>query len=186
MQRSCNEFAENAMKEPAPSRYQSECVKVKRRIFFYDDNILRNRRDRYFKEIKGNRSLHAVVSTDGGCNVSTRQLSCYCNACLDCRYESCQNSAFFGEWEEQELAREDGHYPTVVTRSDISTTLEAIKNLATKHATVAIASADRGEDYYLLQVTGDGPEILSKEETDDWGGYIPTRCRNHLWMVPYS
>ena len=161
------------MKEPAPSRYQSECVKVKRRIFFYDDNILRNRRDRYFKEIKGNRSIHAVVSTDGGCSVSTRQLSCYCDACLDCRYESCQNSAFVGEWEEQELAREDGHYPTVVTRSDISTTLEAIKNLATKHATVAIASADRGEDYYLLQVTGDGPEILSKEETDDWGATYP-------------
>ena len=64
--------------------------------------------------------------------------------------------------------------------------LEAIKNLATKHATVASASADPGEDYYLLQVTGDGPEILSKEETDDWGGYIPTRCRNHLRMVPYS
>ena len=48
--------------------------------------------------------------------------------------------------------------------------LEAIKNLATKHATVASASADPGEDYYLLQVTGDGLEILSKEETDDWGG----------------
>ena len=146
---------------------------MKRRIFFYDDNILRNHRDRYFKEIKGNRSIHAVVSTDGGCSVSTRQLSCYCDACLDCRYESCQNSAFVGEWEEQELACEDGHYPTVMTRSDISTTLEAIKNLATKHATVAIASADRGEDYYLLQVTGDGPEILSKEETDDWGATYP-------------
>ena len=41
---------------------QSECVKVKRRIFFYDDNILHNCRDRYFKEIKGNQSIHAVVS----------------------------------------------------------------------------------------------------------------------------
>ena len=85
----------------------------------------------YFKEINGNRSIDAVVSTDGGCSVSTRQLSCYCDACLDCQYESCQSSAFVGKWEEQELAGEDGHHPTVVTRGDISRTLEAIKNLAT-------------------------------------------------------
>ena len=166
------EFAENTTKEPAPSRYQSECVKVKRRIFFYDDNILRNRRDRFFKVIKENRAIHAITSTDGGCSVSSRQLFCYCDACLDCRYESCQNSANVDKWEEQELVREDGHHSTVVTRGDFSTTLEAIKNLATKHATVAIASADQGEDYFLLQITGDGPEILSKEEADDWGLHI--------------
>ena len=66
------EFAERTMKDPAPSRYQSESVKVKRRIFFYDGDILLNRRDRYFKEVRGNRSIHAVVSTDGGCSISTR------------------------------------------------------------------------------------------------------------------
>ena len=53
------------MKDPTPLQYQSEEVKVKRRIFFYDDGILCNRRDRYFKEIKGNRCIHAVMSTDG-------------------------------------------------------------------------------------------------------------------------
>ena len=100
-------FAENTIKEPAPSRYQSECVKVKCRIFFYDDNILHNRRDRFFVEI-GNRAIHAITSTDGGCSVSSRQLSCYCDACLDCQYESCKNSAHVDEWE-------DGHHSTVVT-----------------------------------------------------------------------
>ena len=48
-------------------------------------------------------------------------------------------------------------------------TLEAIKHLATKDAIVAIASADRGEEYYLLQVIGDGPDVLLTEERDDWG-----------------
>ena len=98
------------------------------------------------------------------------------------------NSAFVDKWEEQELACEDGHYPTVVTRSDISTMLEAIKNLATKHATVAIASADPGEDYYLLQVTGDEPEILSKEETDVGELHIPTRCREIIsgWFLTHN
>ncbi len=110
------------------------------------------------------------MSTDGGCSLSSRQLSCYCDACLDCQYESCENSAYVGKWEEQELERKDGHHPTVVTRSDVSATLEVIKDLATKDAIVAIASADKGADYYLLQVTGDGPEVLSEDETDDWGG----------------
>ena len=161
------------MKDPAPSRYQSENVTLKRRIFFYDDDILRNRRDRYFKEIKGNRSIHAVMSTDGGCSLSSRRLSCYCDACLDCQYDSCENLAYVDGWEEQGLEREGDHQPTVVTRGDVTTTLESIKHLATKDSIVAIASGDRGTEYYLLQVTGDGPEVLSIEETDDWGSTYP-------------
>ena len=31
----------------------------------------------------------------------------------------------------------------------------------------------RGEDYYLLQVTWDGPEGISAEESDDWGASYP-------------
>ena len=123
------------------------------------------------------------MSTDGGCTISSRQLSCYCNTCLDCSYEGCENLAYVSEWEEQELQCEDGQQHTVVTRGDISTALESIKNLATKDSIVAIASADKGADYYLLEITGDGPEIFSSEEKDDWGGYIPTGRRNHSWMV---
>ena len=161
------------MKDPAPSQYQSENVKVKRRIFFYDDDILCNRRDRYFKEIKGNRSIHAVMSTDGDCSLSSRHLSCYCDACLDCQYDSCENLACVDGWEEQGLEQEGGRQPTVVTRGDVTTTLESIKHLATKDSIVAIASEDRGTEYYLLQVTGDGPEVLSIEETNDWGSTYP-------------
>ena len=50
-------FAENNLKTPAPSRYQSENVQLKRRIFFYVENVNRNRRARYFKEVKGNRAI---------------------------------------------------------------------------------------------------------------------------------
>ena len=99
------EFAESTMKDPAPSRYQSESVKVKRRIFFYDSDILRNRKDPYFKKVRGNRSIHAVVSTDGGCSISTRCLSCYCDAYLDFQYDQCENSLYIDNWEEQELER---------------------------------------------------------------------------------
>ena len=126
-------------------------------------NINRNQRDRYFKKVKGNRSIHAVMSTDGGCTLSSRSLSCYCDPCLECNYEACENSNYVSGWEEQDLERQEGHHRTAVTRSDVSTTIEVIKDLAAKHAIVAIASADRGEDYYLLQVTSDGPEVLEVE-----------------------
>ena len=161
------------MKDPAPSRYQSDCVKVKRRVFFYDEDILRNRGDRYFKEIAGNRSIHAILSSDGGCTLSSRKLSCYCSACLECDYESCENSNYVNNWEEQALEREGGHQRTTVTRSDISTIIETFKELSTKGAIVAIASGDRGTDYYLLEVTSNGPEILKTEEKDDWGAAYP-------------
>ena len=60
-----------------------------------------------------------------------------------------------------------------VTQGDVSDVLEGIKQLATKGAIVAIASADGGENYYLLEVTGDGPEVISAEESDDWGASYP-------------
>ena len=78
-------------------------------------------------------------------------------------------SVYVDQWEEQELEREYSHQDTIVTRGDISTALEGINELATKGAIVAIASMDTGEDYYLLQVTGDGPEVITAEESDDWG-----------------
>ena len=104
------------MKDPAPSWYQSEIFKVKQRIFIYDDDILRNRRDRYFKEIKGNKSIHGVMSTDSGCSLNSRRLSSYCDACLDCQYDSCENLAYIDGWEEQGLEQEGGHQPTAVMR----------------------------------------------------------------------
>ena len=109
-----------------------------------------------------------------GVVVSVRGVvSCYCDACLDFQYDQCENSLYVDNWEEQELEREHGHQPSVVTRGDVSDALEGIKQLATKGAIVATASADRGEDYYLLQVTGDGPEVISAEESDNWGASYP-------------
>ena len=34
---------------------------------------------------------------------------------------------------------------------------------------MAIASGDVDEDYYLLKVSGNGPEVLSRSTKDDWG-----------------
>ena len=45
-------FAENNLKTPAPSRYQSENVQLKRQILFYKVD-----RGRYLKEVKGNQAI---------------------------------------------------------------------------------------------------------------------------------
>ena len=42
-----------------------------------------------------------------------------------------------------------------------------------KGSTVAIASADVGEDYYLLKVTSDYPETLKSHVTDDFNVSYP-------------
>ena len=38
---------------------------------------------------------------------------------------------------------------------------------------VAIAAGDPGEEYYLLKITGNGPEHLRKGDKDDWHTCFP-------------
>ena len=51
---------------------------------------------------------------------------------------------------------------------DIQEEREGIKDLVTKDALIAIASGDPGVEYYLLKVTGYGPEVVTERATDDW------------------
>ena len=55
-------FAQDNLKTPAPSRYQSVNVQLKTQVFFYVEKVDRDRRGRYFKEVKGNRSIRSVLS----------------------------------------------------------------------------------------------------------------------------
>ena len=161
-------FAEKNLKTPAPSRYQSENVHLKRRIFFYVEQVNRDRRRRYFKEVKGNRAIHSVLSGTTSCCIRTRQLSCYCENCIEEEYEACKNSDYVSAWQTVQLESEIQQQARV-TRSETVENLSSIKDLLTKDAVVAIASGDPGEDYYLLKITGNGPEILERRVKDDWG-----------------
>lgn len=62
---------------------------------------------------------------------------------------------------------------TSTTRSQAAERAFAIKELVTKDAVVAIAAADAGQEYYLLQATGNGPKILQAATADDWGMRFP-------------
>ena len=178
-------FAETNLKTPAPSRYQSENVQLKRRIFFYVDKVNRDRRGRYFKEVKGNRAIHSVLSGSNSCSIRTRQLSCYCENCIEEDYEACQNADYVSAWQTVQLETETLQQNRVTTRSDASENVSSVKELLAKNTIVAIASGDPGEEYYLLKVTGNGPEILNKRIKDDWGMCFPTGAevlRGHFFV----
>ena len=82
-------FAENNLKTPAPSRYQSENVQLKRIIFFYVEKVCRDRHRRYFKEVKGNPAIHSVLSGSNSCKIQMCHLSCYCKTCVEEEYKAC-------------------------------------------------------------------------------------------------
>ena len=162
------DYAERNLKEPAPSRYQSENVTLKRRIFFYVDKVNRDRPYRLFTEVKGNRSIHSIISTCESNSLDVRQLSCYCNHCIDGDYSECEDKEHLDDWETIEIQQEKGYGHQRATRGDIQEQREGIKDLVTKDALIAIASGDPGVEYYLLKVTGNGPEVLTEKATNDW------------------
>ena len=67
---------------------------------------------------------------------------------------------------------------------DIQEQWEGIKDLVTKDALIAIASGDPGVEYYLLKLTGNGPEVVTERATDDWScthrAGAEVFCRNFL------
>lgn len=180
------DFAQRNMKDPAPSRYQSESVALERRIFFYVDKVNRDRPYRLFTEIRGNRSIHSVLSSGESNSLDVRQLSCYCNHCIDGDYNECDNQWYVDSWEAIEIEPERGYGHQRATRAEIQEQREGIKDLISKDAVVAIASGDPGEEYYLMKVTGNGLEVLDKRTTDDWSSSYPAGAevfRGHFFIA---
>ena len=137
-------FAQENMQLPLPG------VSLSRRIFFYVETHDRDRPHRQFKEIKGNRSIHSILADGQGGNLKVRGLSCYCDFCLRNEFEHCSNTARIKGWENQILESET--VDRRVTRADASEIREGILDLITRESTVAIASGDASQDYYLLKV----------------------------------
>ena len=168
-----HEFAIANLKDPSFSQYQSHNVKLKRRVFFYVDEVDRNRKDRLFNEVKGNREIHSIVGEPDGVTLKTRTISCYCENCLKKNYQDCWNKEYVPPWSSVTITQERSYGDERITRSAFLDYNSRIVDLVTSNSIVAVASADRGEDYYLLKVTGDGPEVRNGPITDEWGAKYP-------------
>lgn len=80
---------------------------------------------------------------------------------------SAQKTEYVENWEQIQLESE--RVERRATRADMNEQRERIVDLISANSTVAIASGDVDEDNYLLKVSGNGPEVLSRSTKGDWG-----------------
>ena len=182
------EYAKENLTEPSSTRYKSQSVGLKRRIFIYVEQHRRNRKNRRFKQIKGSRQIHSIMATDesAGSHLKTRLLSCYCEYCLDGDFGACENSDIVDGWEEIHIETE--RITRRVTRSQVvGEERNGLKDIVSEGSCVAIASGDPGEDYYLLKVS-EGPKELQRLTRDDWGATYPAGAEvlSGHWLLPVT
>ena len=155
-------FAHTTLEDIAPARYAKDKRILKRRAFFYVPEHNHSRPHRQFTEVEGNRAIHSVRSVSPNC-IETRKLSCYCENCLCGHYRICVNKSYVDEWRPVTMEQENAGRR--VTRAEVERQVEPLKAMITPGSVVAIAAADRGEDYYLFLVTR--PPASTPEEFKD-------------------
>ena len=120
------DYTKENLNKPSTTRYKSQSVGLKRRILFYVEEHQRNRR---FKQIKGSRQIYSILATNESAEsrLKTRRLSCYCDQCLDCDYEVCENRDFVDEWEEINIEPEGT--ARRITRTEVEEQRGGIRDL---------------------------------------------------------
>ena len=83
-------------------------------------------------------------------------------------YEACKNADYVSAWRTV-LLETESQQQNRMTRLETAENLSLIKEHLSRNTVVAIASGDPEKEYYLLKITGNGPEHLRKRVKDDWG-----------------
>ncbi|XP_072015461.1 uncharacterized protein [Amphiura filiformis] len=101
---------------------QIEKHSYRRTCFFIShEDINRDRGDRYTKTVPGTMKLHSVKSVKTGV-VATRNLSCFCDACLQLDGSAqCQNAAYVGGWKEEWLFNKHNSGGNPIPHEDVPT-----------------------------------------------------------------
>ena len=77
-------------------------VTISRRDFISLTDVERNRNESEVQTLNGTRKLHAVRSTGTNYILDTRNLSCYCDSCIN-NQGDCENREFVCQWERKSL-----------------------------------------------------------------------------------
>ena len=146
------DFAEANLTLPLSTRFQSQVVKLKRRVFFFFfvTEHDRDRPFRMFKEVRNNHTIHSILANGPARSLQIRKLLCHCESCLLTEYQDCKNKSFVENWEP--IVLECERVERRATHADIIEQQERIIELISSNSTVAIASGDVDEDYYFFRV----------------------------------
>ena len=169
------EFLSKNFTKPA-----SDKAELNSRIFFYVPPNEIVRKGRQFSDVPGNRKIHCVKLDGENSHLLTNTRSCYCPGCRYGELDKCCNKDFLDDW--QTVNIEMLSLPSdKVTRSEPSpeaTRVEGIAELVTEGSVVAVAAeGDPNYDHYLFQVTSQQPELLAKNEQDEYGAVVPKGCK---------
>jgi hypothetical protein len=162
------DFYDYLQKHCRETKDKSLCAK---RHFRYIETVERNR-DRLFKSIQNNRTIHQIRSTTSHQGIlNVKKLSCYtCDQCLEGKYTMCDSEQTGGntvikvEKEGESVASDDDE-------GDVYREV-ALHEVVRRGTLVAIYTDDETDDYYLARATKQA-EILTQSETDDWGNSFP-------------
>ena len=164
------EFAETYLisREISPSAQLSQ-----RRFFYVDAEDVKGEHDKdKYGTIQGTHGLHSVASTGCDGKINVRELTCYCQECVQ---EQCENKShvtpfreiFFGSGAgdivETDSVEDDSGDSTDTTPLDYTNLIGMDSFVAIKPSSDAIYS------FFLLHVTSDGVYELEKDTTSQYG-----------------
>ena len=100
------DFARANLSFPSSTRFQSQVVNFRRRVFFFVSEHDRECPYRMFKELKNNSSTHSILANGPQRNLKIRKLSCYCKNFHLSEYNDCASKELVHNWEEIEIETE--------------------------------------------------------------------------------
>ena len=84
------DFVKANLTLPLSTSFQSQVVKLKRRVFFFVTEHDRDRPFRMFKEVRNNHSIHSILANGPERSLQIRKLSWHCESCLLTEYQDCE------------------------------------------------------------------------------------------------
>ncbi len=149
-------------------------VKLKRRVFKYVENVTGSQRFAKTITTEKVRKIHAIRSCGQNGTLYVRELSCYCVACTEMRYDECLQKQWVPPWRKLVLKLADAN--TTENENDEATeTPEGPLEMHKVGNDVAVSYGDHitNGEIELFNVTNVTPITLQADSADPWGDPIP-------------
>ncbi|XP_064649611.1 uncharacterized protein LOC135501423 [Lineus longissimus] len=159
----CNYLEQNLT---IPSQDMQDGCCHKPRTFFYVDaeNIQRKRPSRHPNTgVKGTRSLHCVRGISPG-HLMTRMLSCYCDSCMEGKYQQCVNKQYVPEWQVCSLRLPNITEAAVHFFADIQTQMKKVKDYGKLVNICTVAKEKLGEFPLGMLELGTISNLLKRDQ----------------------